>query len=70
MKRTGQAGRCPMNTQQLAFAAIFEPHSNSEYAKRQAQLTPVNSRRSPLPSAGDIDAAMQRKYGARRFGEI
>jgi hypothetical protein len=68
-----------MNTQQLAFAAIFEPHSNSEYAKRQAQLTPVtkaphpdygNPRRSPLPSAGDIDAAMQRKYGARRFGEI
>ena len=68
-----------MNTQQLAFAAIFEPHPASEYAKRQAQLTPVTKarypdyadpRRSPLPSASEIDAALQRKYGARRYGEI
>jgi hypothetical protein len=69
-----------MNMQQLAtFAAIFEPHPNSEYARRQAQLTPVTKapypayakpRRSPLPSASEIDAALQRKYGARRYGEI
>ena len=68
-----------MNMQQLAFAAIFEPRPDSEYAKRQAQLTPVikapnsdcaNPRRSPLPSASAIDAALQRKYGARRYGEI
>jgi hypothetical protein len=68
-----------MNMQQLAFAAIFEPHPDSEDAKRQAQLTPVNQgaesdyanpRRSPLPSASAIDAALQRKYGARRYGEI
>jgi hypothetical protein len=64
-----------MSTQQIAFAAIFEPHSNSEYA-RQAQLTPVSKaphpdhahpRRSPLPSAREIDAALQRKYGAQRY---
>jgi hypothetical protein len=50
----------------------FEPHPNSEHAKRQAQLTPVTKaldpeyappRRSPLPSASEIDAELQRKYG-------
>jgi hypothetical protein len=60
-------------------AAIFEPHLNSDYAKRPAQLTPAtkapypacaNPRRSPLPSASEIDAALQRKYGARRYCEI
>jgi hypothetical protein len=63
-----------MNMTQRAFTAISESHPNSEYAKRQAQLTPVTKapdpdhahpRRSPLPSAGEIDAALQRKYGRR-----
>jgi hypothetical protein len=37
-----------MNTQQpAAFAAIFEPHPNSEYAGHQAQLTPVTKAPSP-----------------------
>ena len=48
-----------MNMQQRAFAAIFEPEPNSEYAKQQAQSMTtaqarrpdyVNARRSPLPS--------------------
>jgi hypothetical protein len=68
-----------MNMTQRAFTAISEPHPNSEYAKRQAQLTPVTKapdpdyappRRSALPSARDIDAALQSKYGAPRFGGI
>jgi hypothetical protein len=68
-----------MNMTQRAFTAISESHPNSEYAKRQAQLTPVTKapdphyappRRSALPSARDIDAALQSKYGARRFGGI
>jgi hypothetical protein len=59
---------------QRAFTAIFEPHPDSEYAKPPAQLTPVTKapdpdyahpRRSPLPSAREIDAALQSKYGAR-----
>jgi hypothetical protein len=61
---------------QRAFTAIFEPHLNSEYAERQAQLAPVTqapnpdyarTRRSPLPSASEIDAELHRKYGARRY---
>jgi hypothetical protein len=68
-----------MNTQQLAFAANFEPEHHSEYAQRQAQPVPVdlacrqdhaNPRRSPLPSAREIDGALERKYGAPRYREI
>jgi hypothetical protein len=70
-----------MTTQQLAaFATIFEPHPNSEYARQRARSRRLPSRRvrlnakpprhSPLPSASEIDAALQRKYGARRYGEI
>ena len=67
-----------MNMQQRAFAAIFEPEPNSEYAKQQAQSTTtakarrpdfVKPRRSPLPSVREIDAALERKYGATRYLE-
>jgi hypothetical protein len=67
-----------MNTQQQAFAAVFEPEPNSEYAQQQAQPTPVakprrpncaNARRSPLPSVREIDDALQRKYGATGYRE-
>ena len=66
------------NMQQRAFAAIFEPEPNSEYAKQQAQSMTtaqarrpdyVNARRSPLPSVREIDAALERKYGATRYLE-
>jgi hypothetical protein len=75
-KLAGQEVDVPLNMTQRASTAIFEPYPSSEYAKRQAQLTPVTKapdpdyahpRRSPLPSAGEIDAALQRKYG-RGFG--
>ena len=66
-----------MNAQQRAFAALFKPEPNSEDAKQQAQSTTtakarpdhVNVRRSPLPSVRDIDAALERKYGATRYLE-
>ena len=68
-----------MNTQERAFTAIFEPEPNSEYAQQQAQATTrvktrrpdyANARCSPLPSAGEIDAALERKYGAPRYREF
>ena len=67
-----------MNMQQRAFAAIFEPVPNSEYAKQQAQSTTtakarrsdyLKPRRSPLPSVREIDAALHQKYGARGYLE-
>jgi hypothetical protein len=68
-----------MNTQQLAFAAIFGPEPNSKYAQQQAQQMSVakacrrdhaNPRRSPLPSVREIDDALTRKYGATQYREI
>ena len=68
-----------MNTQERAFAAIFEPKPSSEYGYQGAQATTVvklhppdhaNRRRSPLPSVREIDAALERKYGAPRYLEI
>jgi hypothetical protein len=65
-----------MNMQKQAFAAIFEPEPNSEYAKQQARSTRVakvrrpdhaNARQAPLPSVRAIDAALERKYGATRY---
>lgn len=58
-------------------AAIFEPESRPEYARQHAQpraklaapppRAPESNRRSPLPSVREIDAALERKYGARRY---
>ena len=68
-----------MNTQERVFAAIFEPKLNSEYGYQGAQPTTVvephssdhaNARRSPLPSVREIDAELERKYGAPRYREI
>jgi hypothetical protein len=67
------------HTQLQAFAAIFEPEPDSEYAQQQAQSVAVakarrqdhaNPRRSPLPSVREIDAALERKYGAPRYREF
>ena len=61
-----------------AFVDAFEPERRSEYARQHARLkaTPVAlayapepARRSPLPSAREIDAALQTKYGAMRYGD-
>ena len=56
-----------------AAAPIFESQRRPEYASQHAQLhanpsappprAPESSRRSPLPSAREIDAALERKYG-------
>ena len=52
-----------MNMQKQAFAAIFEPEPNSEYAKQQARSTRVakvrrpdhaNARQAPLPLASGL----------------
>jgi hypothetical protein len=74
------AGEVSVNEHAVqALAAIVEREPNSEYTQQQARPTPVvearrpdcaNPRGSPLPSASEIDAALQRKYGARRYGEI
>jgi hypothetical protein len=65
-----------MNSQQKALAARFQPEHNWEYAQQHGQPMPVAnvrrldhaiSRCSSLPFAGEIDAALQRKYGAPRL---
>jgi hypothetical protein len=67
-----------MSMQERAFAAICEPEPSSEYVRQQAQPTTVveahrpdhaKPRRSPLPSVREIDAALERKYGAPRYRE-
>jgi len=60
-----------------AAAAIFEPDSRPQYARQHAQpraklaapppRAPEPNRRSPLPSAREIDAALEHKYGAKRY---
>jgi hypothetical protein len=68
-----------MNTQEQAFAATSEPKLNSAYGYQGAQpMTVVKARpsdhatprRSPLPSVGEIDAELERKYAAPRYREI
>jgi hypothetical protein len=69
-----------MNMQERAFAAIFEPEPQFGVrpAAEQAQPTTLvkahrpdhaKPRRSPLPSVREIDAALERKYGAPRYRE-
>jgi hypothetical protein len=59
-----------------AFIEAFEPERRSEYARQHARPkakpatesdAPEPTRRSPLPSAREIDAALQVKYGAKRY---
>ena len=68
-----------MNTQERVFAAIFEPKLNSQYGYQGAQPMAVvkahpsdhaNPRRSPLPSVREIDAELERKYGAPLYREF
>jgi hypothetical protein len=60
-----------------AVIETFKPERRSEYARQHArpQLEPVTqtralapTRRSPLPSAREIDVALQAKYGTTRYG--
>jgi hypothetical protein len=58
------------------FIDTFKPERRSEYARQQARPNtatqvhaPESTQRSPLPSAREIDAALQVKYGATRYGE-
>jgi hypothetical protein len=60
------------------FIDALEPERRSEYARQQARPrantatqahAPEPMWRSPLPSAREIDAALQVKYGATRYGE-
>ena len=61
-----------------AFIDAFEPERTSEYTRRQARRpktkpateTPVAelTRRSPLPSAREIDTALHVKYGSALRG--
>jgi hypothetical protein len=61
-----------------AFVDGFEPDSKSEYPRQRAQprteaLVAQPSRpkkRSPLPSAREIDAALEAKYGAPQYREL
>jgi hypothetical protein len=59
------------------FIDAFKPERRSEYARQHARTQveavtqrhgPEHARRSPLPSAREIDAALQVKYGANRYG--
>ena len=68
-----------MKTQQLDLAARYQPEHSSEYPKQHTQAMPAGKehrrdcaapRSSPLPSAGEIDAALERKYGAPQYREI
>jgi hypothetical protein len=61
-----------------AFIDAFKPERRSEYARQHARpkLEPVTqtrapapTRRSPLPSAREIDVSLQAKYGAMRYGD-
>jgi hypothetical protein len=61
-----------------AFIDAFEPERRSEYARQHARPkarpatqtdSPEPARRSPLPSAREIDAALQIKYRAARYGD-
>jgi hypothetical protein len=66
-----------------AFTDAFEPEPRSQYARRDARQKamprakfagqrprPEPPRRSPLPSAREIDAALEAKYGALRYQEL
>lgn len=71
-----------MKTQQPFLAGMIELDRGGEYAQqkpvaKEAYLQKeaysqncANPRRSPLPSAGDIDRALERRYGAARYGQI
>jgi hypothetical protein len=61
-----------------AFIDAFEPERRSEYARQHAAMkakpaiqthAPEPTRRSPLPSAREIDAALRVKYGATRYAD-
>jgi hypothetical protein len=57
---------------------VFEPDPKSEYPRQRAQprteaLVTQPSRpkkRSPLPSAREIDVALEAKYGTARYREL
>jgi hypothetical protein len=61
------------------FVRAFEPALNSAYAgphaKAQTEALVTKPRqceptkRSPLPSAREVDAAIERKYGCRPYRE-
>ena len=57
----------------------FEPDPKSEYPRQQAQNENRSvsrtdesrpKKRSPLPSAREIDAALEAKYGAPQYREL
>ena len=61
-----------------AFIDAFRPERRSEYAGQHARPkaeratqthAPGPTRRCPLPSAREIDAALHLKYGAARYAE-
>ena len=61
-----------------AFIDAFRPERRSEYAHQHARPkaeratqthAPEPTRRCPLPSAREIDAALNVKYGAARYAE-
>jgi hypothetical protein len=61
-----------------AFIDAFKPERISDYVRQHARSkttpatqTPVPklARRSPLPSAREIDTALHVKYGAARYGK-
>ena len=62
-----------------AFVDGFEPDPKSEYPRQRAQTENRSvsrtaesrpKKRSPLPSAREIDAALDAKYGAPRYREL
>jgi hypothetical protein len=61
-----------------AFVDFSEPDLQYDYSRQRAQsrtealvAQPSGSKkRSPLPSVREIDAALQAKYGARRYREL
>ena len=61
-----------------AFIEAFRPERRSEYARQHVRPraeratqthAPDPTRRCPLPSAREIDAALYVKYGAARYGD-